>query len=283
MNSLVDYESSDSEVEESSAFVAQLKEKSMFVQAPKKISDKRTSVKKIAVEYGDLDEKESASAPIASSVSDNVSLSSILVAPKKNINLEPEPSIRTDLVGETTDTSTAEPENFDDITSFLPTSVSNRQKNKRQALQTSTLFPIVPSTAQKKESPSDQTVHSSYEPVFLRPTKRTRSAAQMPINTPEVLTETTAEQSIEDRITQLDPKASSKHARFIDVDMNKIYEQNMATMSQPIASASIKSVAPGRHQLSSLVSMATLQKDNFEAHFAQERQKKRDTAKKYGF
>lgn len=72
--------------------------------------------------------------------------------------------------------------------------------------------------------------------------------------------------------------------KIVDYNAGEVYRENEEYRARAIPeSQPIRSVAPGRHSLSSLVSMANLQKNEFEEHFARNRQTKRESSSKYGF
>ncbi|WBW74962.1 complexed with Cdc5 protein Cwf20 [Schizosaccharomyces osmophilus] len=207
-----------------------------------------------------------------------VMLNQLLPAPHHGKNILPKKSKRSDIEAETVRGNTKP--NDDESSPFadVPNDIENASTGFISLFNVSTPY---------RHAHEGSTANEPcYEPVFVKPQRKKQR-----INT-ESLKDSNENSSLQFSKPQDTEKAPSPEAdiiegrrkekvRLIDVDMNQL--PKVDTQEYTSATPSIKSVAPGRHQLSSLVGMAASQKESFEAYFEQQRANKKASSKSYGF
>ncbi|EPX70931.1 complexed with Cdc5 protein Cwf20 [Schizosaccharomyces octosporus yFS286] len=206
-----------------------------------------------------------------------VMLNEILPDPHHGRNILPKKSKRSDIEAEVVYGS--EKPNVDD------TSAADLQFDANNVNTDSiSLFNV---SAPYKESREGYTSdEQNYEPVFVKPQRKKQRVSTQSLKEGDI---TSLQPFSHTRDTEKPPSSEAdiiegrrkEKVRLIDVDMNQLptVDPQEATSVTP----SIKSVAPGRHQLSSLVGMAVSQKESFETYFEQQRANKKASSKSYGF
>ncbi|EPY50576.1 complexed with Cdc5 protein Cwf20 [Schizosaccharomyces cryophilus OY26] len=288
--SLVSYDSSDSDEE----YEQQIPTKSTFNEnlfqharrVPKEMANDEKTKRKSEIyvdnkRYLNDDLKEDDTKPIKRTtqhIKDPVTLNEILPAPHYEKPILPKQSKRSDLEIEAVHDDT-------EINDDESSAVANLDDGAEKAnVDSISLFNV--SDPSKRTYERSAVNEPNYEPIFVKPQrKKTRINAE----SPKILDKTTSQpfNKVQDTEKVLSPETDiiegrrKEKVRFIDVDMNQL--PKVDAHEDTSVTPSIKSVAPGRHQLSSLVGMAVSQKESFETYFEQQRANKKASSKSYGF
>ncbi|CAB60688.1 complexed with Cdc5 protein Cwf20 [Schizosaccharomyces pombe] len=206
----------------------------------------------------------------------------LLPAPKNQAELAPKSSKRSDL--DLNENYLLPNNSVSDLTSTGSSETVKKSTYSEKSGNVS-LFNIVGS--ESKQASLVDSDQKPYQPILIKPKARANppKLRNQPENDFISIANHSVHSNAEDiNIINEDYIEIGRHrkekGRIIDVDINKLPKPTQEALP---SAPTIKSVAPGRHQLSSLVEMAISQKDNFEAYFEQQRSNKKASSQKYGF